>query len=54
MQKKTIIQIALFLTLLIVIYFFLNKYFFLKKETINLTDQNLTNEVINYQNNLIN
>ncbi len=53
MQKKTIIQIALFLTLLIVIYFFLNKYFFLKKETINLTDQNLTNEVINYQNNLI-
>ena len=53
MQKKTIIQIALFLTLLIVIYFFLNKYFFSKKETINLTDQNLTNEVINYQNNLI-
>jgi lipopolysaccharide assembly outer membrane protein LptD (OstA) len=53
MQKKTIVQIALFLTLLIIIYFFLNKYFFLKKETINLTDQNLTNKVTNYQNNLI-
>jgi len=53
MNKKIIVQIALFLTLLIIFFFFYYKYFFLKKKIVNLInlDQPITS--IESGNNLI-
>jgi lipopolysaccharide assembly outer membrane protein LptD (OstA) len=53
MNKKIIVQIALFLTLLIIIFFFYYKYFFLKKETVNLTNLDRPITAIESGNNLI-
>ena len=51
MKRKIILQAALFLVLLIIIFFFYYEYFFLKKETLNLDNQNI--EVTSSSNNLI-
>ena len=53
MNKKTIIQITLFLILSFIVLFFYYKYFFLKKENINLIKLNQNIEVIKTGNNLI-
>jgi lipopolysaccharide assembly outer membrane protein LptD (OstA) len=53
MNKKIIVQAALFLTLLIIIFFFYYEYFFLKKETIYLTNKNQNINVPGSGNNLI-
>tara|TARA_B100000780_G_scaffold158189_1_gene110639 strand:- start:1771 stop:2346 length:576 start_codon:yes stop_codon:yes gene_type:complete len=53
MNKKTIIQITLFLILSFIVLFFYYKYFFLKKENINLIKLNQNIEVIKTENNLI-
>ena len=51
MNKKTVVQIILFLSLLIIVFLFYYKYFFFKKKIIDLTDQNI--KVLESKNNLI-
>ena len=53
MNKKKIVQIFLFLTLLSIIFFFYYKYFFLKKNTNTIINQNQNTKIINAENNLI-
>ena len=53
MNKKIIVQIALFLTLLIIFFFFYYKYFFLKKKIKNLINLNQPITSIESGNNLI-
>ena len=53
MNKKKIVQIFLFLTLLSIIFFFYYKYFFLKKNTVTIINQDQNTKIINAENNLI-
>ena len=53
MNKKTIVQITLFLILSFIVFFFYYEYFFLKKKIINLPKLNLHIKVIETEGNLI-
>ena len=53
MNKKTIVQITLFLILSFIVFFFYYEYFFLKKKIINLPKLNLNIKVIETEGNLI-
>ena len=53
MNKKILVQIALFLSLIIIIFLFYYKYFFLKKEESNIANLNQNNKIVQSENNLI-